>query len=150
MPSTQLKDEDRARVGELVGQHSDTLCRVVPSRAQPTQPLSLRHMLLTEEFLPSSLSQLAWLGEESRAVREAVTCRKEHVEGNIRTSVIKLLLRRGLHSSGIQNSPKWRSSLYTLLIRVGLQQKESEDALSSTFWEVCLEGTAIAVWGLNV
>lgn len=148
VPSTQLKGEDRATVGELEGQYSDTFFRVVSSRAQPTQPLSLRHMLLTEEFLPSSLSQLSWLGEESRAVCEAITCRKEHVQVNIRTSVIKLLCR-GSHSSGIQNSPKWRSSLYTLLISIGLQQKESEDALSSTFREVCLQGMAVAGWGLT-
>lgn len=93
LPSTWLKDEDRARVGELEGRHADAFCSAVSSRAQPALPLSLRHTLLTEEFLPSSLSQLAWLAEESRAVREMVTCRKEHVEGNVRTSVTKPLCR---------------------------------------------------------
>lgn len=59
--STQLKDEDGARVSELEGLYSDALCSAVSSRAEPTLPLFLRHTLLMEEFLPSSLSQLAWL-----------------------------------------------------------------------------------------
>jgi len=120
-----LKDEDRARVSELQAWRdcTRTLFAVLPP-PEPSQHHPCLYVLLMEELLPSSLSQLAWLGKESRAVRETVTWSKEHVEGNRRTSVVKPL-SRGLSSSWIQNSPKWHSSLCTFLVSVGLQQKRA-------------------------
>lgn len=122
----------------------------VLSPPEPSRCCLCVHTLLMEGCLPSCLSQLAWLGEESRAAQGTVTHGKESMEGNARSSVIELL-RRGLHSNRIQKSPKTdkalgvspalHSSLCIFLssdLSTGLQQKESEDALSSSFSELYL------------
>lgn len=83
LPSTQLQDEGRERVREQqIWRSSDQTLAAVLSPREPSRRCLCVCTLLMEGCLPSSLSQLAWLGEESRAAQETVTYGKGSMGGN--------------------------------------------------------------------
>lgn len=83
LPSTQLQGEGRERVREQqTWRSSDQTLAAVVSPPEPSRRCLCVRTLLMEGRLPSSLSQLAWLGEESRAAQETVTHGKGSMGGN--------------------------------------------------------------------
>lgn len=145
LPSTQLQDEGRERVREQqIWRSSDQMLAAVLSPREPSRRCLCVCTLLMEGCLPSSLSQLAWLGEESRAAQETVTHGKESMGGNaravcyagactalgsrraLRLTKLWVFLQLFIHHFVFSSPHKHRSAT------------ESEDALSSSFAELCL------------